>query len=612
MGEERLNRKVTVILATDVVGYSKHIEYDESLTIKTYGVRETILLQLIQDFRGRVFNTGGDSVLAEFSSAVDAVECAAMFQARMAEINSMPDTELCLEFRVGINMGDVIQKEGNLLGDGVNIAARLEALAQQGGVSISKSVFDLVGSKTDLTFNDLGIQRIKDNKFHAFDLVFPHSKKRFPSKTARKKVITVMTFACLVLGAILSATFLLSINDNEADDVNAGNLKSIPLILVQPVVVSDTEIKLQKPLTESIISGLSDFRGISVLSSNNSFFISNSNLDDQQIHKLYNVDFIVQASVQTYGEKARINMTLADLKENKVIWSDKLDFTLDEIFKMQDRVNEIILKQIQVDAVAGSIVNDIREYAEDFEFLSLYLNWSAELQKWNPESHKRAQEFLKGMKSFNPDNLLLHNAIGWQIFQRLAFGLSTDLEADIEIMRKQNQLAIETMGRGEDYAQRAMFEYFFFSNSCEAALADVETSLNRGQNVRVHQITGAIYAACGRLEEAVIYNRKALAATPNDIGWFLSVDLVSNLWKLDRYDEIRKVIESKIDADDMDVRILSIFAVVENRDGNNRRAKEMIDRAISKGLTTDQIKNWLRGQPEALKLIDQINEITPF
>ena len=421
-----------------------------------------------------------------------------------------------------------------------------------------------------------------------------------------------MTFACLVLGAILSATFLLSINDNEADDVNAGNLKSIPLILVQPVVVSDTEIKLQKPLTEGIISGLSDFRGISVLSSNNSFFISNSNLDDQQIHKLYNVDFIVQASVQTYGEKARINMTLADLKENKVIWSDKLDFTLDEIFKMQDRVNEIILKQIQVDAVAGSIVNDIREYAEDFEFLSLYLNWSAELQKWNPESHKRAQEFLKGMKSFNPDNLLLHNAIGWQIFQRLAFGLSTDLEADIEIMRKQNQLAIETMGRGEDYAQRAMFEYFFFSNSCEAALADVETSLNRGQNVRVHQITGAIYAACGRLEEAVIYNRKALAATPNDIGWFLNVDLVSNLWKLDRFDEIRKVIESKIDADDMDVRILSIFAVVEKRDGNNIRAKEMIDRAISKGLTTDQIKNWLRGQPEALKLIDQINEITPF
>ena len=612
MGEERLNRKVTVILATDVVGYSKHIEYDESLTIKTYGLRETILLQLIQDFRGRVFNTGGDSVLAEFSSAVDAVECAAIFQARMAEINSISDTELCLEFRVGINMGDVIQKEGNLLGDGVNIAARLEALAQQGGVSISKSVFDLVGSKTDLTFNDLGIQRIKDNKFHAFDLVFPNSKKRFPSRAARKKVITVMTFACLVLGAILSATFLLPINDNGADNVNAGNLKSIPLILVQPVVVSDTEIKLQKPLTESIISGLSDFRGIDVLSSNNSFFISNSNLDDQQIHKLYNVDFIVQASVQTYGEKARINMTLADLKENKVIWSDKLDFTLDEIFKMQDRVNEIILKQIQVDAVAGSIVNDIREYAEDFEFLSLYLNWSAELQKWNPESHKRAQEFLKGMKSFNPDNLLLHNAIGWQIFQRLAFGLSTDLEADIEIMRKQNQLAIETMGRGEDYAQRAMFEYFFFSNSCEAALADVETSLNRGQNVRVHQITGAIYAACGRLEEAVIYNRKALAATPNDIGWFLNVDLVSNLWKLDRFDEIRKVIESKIDADDMDVRILSIFAVVENRDGNNRRAKEMIDRAISKGLTTDQIKNWLRGQPEALKLIDQINEITPF
>ena len=163
MGEKRLNRKVTVIFATDVVGYSKHVEDNESLTIKTYSVRETVLLKLIGDFQGRVFNTGGDSVLAEFSSAVDAVECAATFQMRMTEINNKPDTECRLEFRVGINMGDVIQKNENLLGDGVNIAARLEAFAQHSGVCISKSVYDLVDTKTDFTFNDIGIQRVKDN-----------------------------------------------------------------------------------------------------------------------------------------------------------------------------------------------------------------------------------------------------------------------------------------------------------------------------------------------------------------------------------------------------------------------------------------------------------------
>ena len=105
MPAERLDRKVTVILATDVAAYSKHVEQDESLTIKTYSEREAVLLKLIKDFRGRVFNTAGDSVLAEFASAVDAVECAAAFQVRMVEINSQPDTKCKLEFRIGINMG---------------------------------------------------------------------------------------------------------------------------------------------------------------------------------------------------------------------------------------------------------------------------------------------------------------------------------------------------------------------------------------------------------------------------------------------------------------------------------------------------------------------------
>ena len=216
------------------------------------------------------------------------------------------------------------------------------------------------------------------------------------------------------------------------------------------------------------------------------------------------------------------------------------------------------------------------------------------------------------MRALDGGNLLLHNATGWQTFQRVAFGLSTDFAGDVDIMKQRNQLAIDTMGRGEDYAQRAMFEYFFFSKTCEAALADIETALGRGQNVRVHQITGAIYAACERVEEAVIYNRKALAATPNDTGWFLTVDLVSNLWKLDRYDDIREVIEDKIDAADMDQRVLAIFAVVEHAAGNTDRAEALLARATTSGLVPDRIKTWLRGQPAALKLIEQINEIAPF
>ena len=135
-----IDRKIAVILVADVVGYSKHMEKDENATIKSYSECEKILNKLLEKYKGSVFDTAGDSVLAEFPSAVNAVECGVDFQSEIKKRNESENTGVKLEFRLGINMGDVVKKEDNLIGDGVNIAARLEALAQPNGISISKSV----------------------------------------------------------------------------------------------------------------------------------------------------------------------------------------------------------------------------------------------------------------------------------------------------------------------------------------------------------------------------------------------------------------------------------------------------------------------------------------
>ena len=156
-----IDRKIAVILVADVVGYSKHMERDENATLKAYAECEKLLKNCLQKYKGSIFNTAGDSALAEFPSAVNAVECGVAFQSDIKKRNESDKTEVKLEFRIGINMGDVVKKEGNLFGDGVNIAARLEALAQPNGISISKSVYDLVVPKTKMTFNDLGVQKVK-------------------------------------------------------------------------------------------------------------------------------------------------------------------------------------------------------------------------------------------------------------------------------------------------------------------------------------------------------------------------------------------------------------------------------------------------------------------
>ena len=143
-----IDRKIAVILVADVVGYSKHMEIDENATLKAYVKCEKLLEHWLKKFKGSIFNTAGDSALAEFPSAVAAVECRVAFQNDIKKRNESDKTEVKLEFRIGINMGDVLRKKGNLFGDGVNIAARLEAIAQPNGISISKSVYDLVVPKT--------------------------------------------------------------------------------------------------------------------------------------------------------------------------------------------------------------------------------------------------------------------------------------------------------------------------------------------------------------------------------------------------------------------------------------------------------------------------------
>ena len=175
---QNIIRKIAVIFVTDVVGFSKMMERNEDETLRSFRVCVEILENLFAEHGGRIFNTAGDSVLAEFQSAVSAVVCASDFQKLIQERNSsLPDDER-MTFRIGINMGDVIVEGENLYGDGVNVASRLEALSQPGGVCLSKSIHDFVSQKVDLNFSDLGDQQVKNTQVRAYDIVLESASAR--------------------------------------------------------------------------------------------------------------------------------------------------------------------------------------------------------------------------------------------------------------------------------------------------------------------------------------------------------------------------------------------------------------------------------------------------
>ena len=392
MATKEIERKIAVIFATDVVGYSKSVEKNEDQTIKNFRACKKILEDLFKEHDGRIFNTAGDSVQAEFSSAVSAVICATEFQKLMKERNESETSDLKMEFRIGINMGDVVIEGENLYGDGVNIAARLEALAQPNGVCLSRSVHEFINKKMDFLFNDLGEQTVKDNKFHAFDVVIDDSHKRTVKTKSKSKVPLIAAIVgILVLGIGGFAYYNNTLIEQPEEEKKVAR-DNLPIILVKPFrnlqAPNDSELSISDAITETLITGLQQYSEIVTLSSSTSYHVATSGLSNAQIRQNYNVDFLVTGSVQKSNTKIRVTSELNNLTNNRVEWSKKFDFTNDDLFEIQDKINNKILSVLQIKTVVGegAVVGDRTLHNEgSIESYTLMLNMRRYLRQLSPE-----------------------------------------------------------------------------------------------------------------------------------------------------------------------------------------------------------------------------------
>jgi len=356
MATKEIERKIAVIFATDVVGYSKSIEKNEDQTIKNFRVCKKILEDLFKEHDGRIFNTAGDSVLAEFSSAVSAVICATEFQRLIKERNESETTDLKMEFRVGINMGDVVVEGDNLYGDGVNIAARLEALAQPNGVCLSRSVHEFINKKMDFLFNDLGEQTVKDNKFHAFDVVIDDSHKRTVKTKAKSQMpLFAAIVGILVLGIGGFFYYKNSIQDNVKKSISSSDR---PAILVMPFANQSGKKEndyIGNGMTSHLITTLSQHEQLLVLGKSTGEYVQKNQVPDEEIKNKYGAQFVLGGGIQVSGNKTRINVELKDLAKNDIIWSEIYDFSEDDIFNIQDQVGSSVLSHLQIEITMGGI-----------------------------------------------------------------------------------------------------------------------------------------------------------------------------------------------------------------------------------------------------------------
>ena len=593
-GSEK-SRKIAVIFVADVVGYSKHMEKDEDATLKAYGECEKILKKLLKKYVGSIFNTGGDSALVEFQSAVNAVECAVDFQNEITERNASDKTDTKLEFRIGINMGDVVQKEGNLLGDGVNIAARLEALAQPNGISISKSVYDLVVPKTKVTFNDLGVQKVKQNTFHAYDILLDPSQKR-TLKTQSTSNTTIFASIAAALIIAIAGFFMLNREEEVAAVEEMGS--SVPSILVMPLKatgLSEDQKGFANGLTESMISALSSYKAIRVLSSNTSFHAEKLGMTDESIAEEYKVDFLVRGSMQVMGNNGRLNLQIVDLNKREVVVTKKRDFELSDIFSVQDEMSNSILEDMQIDLGVGSQQGKAwASYYKSLEDFSDFLEWRNELRKYSIEGYNNADRILSELKSrYEPDEGFMNGLEAWQIWLKLLLNLSDDPLIDkkrIEfLINRQVEL---TPDNPDAYNVRAFLGLTLLDYGCEKAVADMAAAGDISLTVDTLTIGGMVYFRCGDLDKAIAWRKKAIRLVPNDTNWTITGGLSLILFEAGRFEEIYEIVGEKINLEDMDSRILAIYAVLEARQGNMELATKYHQRSINNGLTRALLRNF--------------------
>jgi len=591
MATKEIERKIAVIFATDVVGYSKSVEKNEDQTIKNFRACKKILEDLFKEHDGRIFNTAGDSVLAEFSSAVSAVICATEFQKLMKERNESETTDLKMEFRVGINMGDVVVEGDNLYGDGVNIAARLEALAQPNGVCLSRSVHEFINKKMDFLFNDLGEQTVKDNKFHAFDVVIDDSHKRTVKTKAKSKTPLVAAIVAALIFGLFGIYYFANTTEEKTSIETASVTSSKSSILVAPIKASGLPADQEAfgtGITESMISILSQYKAIRVLSSNTSFHVAKTEMLDAEIRDQYGVDFLIRGSIQVMGNNARLNLEITDLKLEEVSVSKKRDFNLNDIFKVQDDLSNEILSELQINMGVGS--RQGKRWASNWktiEDFTKFLNWRNELRTFTKESHLNSQRILDELKDLYPEESdLMYVAEAWTVWQRIVMQISTDKEKDLERLNFVTNKAIELNPESADaYAARALIGLTLLNTGCEVALTNVIKSEESGSTADTLQIGGRVYAKCGDLKKAIRSTRNALKLVPNDTGWFNTGALVNNLYLTGQIEEIYKLIGKNIEAKDMDQNVLAIYAFLEHKKGNKELAEGYLSRAKNNGFS---------------------------
>jgi adenylate cyclase len=540
LASERVERRLTAILAVDVAGYSRLMGADEEGTLaRLKAHRRELVDPKIAEHRGHIVKTTGDGLLAEFASVVDAVRCAVEFQREMAVRNAGVPPDRRIEFRVGVNLGDIISEEGDIFGDGVNVAARLEALAEPGGICVNRAVRDQVRDKVDLAFEDLGEQQVKNiaRPVRAYrvvtDAAVGLAAAAAPGR--RRQVphwVVAAGIAGVVLGASGAAAFWRLYQPHHVAPTAASPSATPPALPDKPSIAvlpfanlsgDPAQDYLADGLTDNLLDALAQNPGLFVIARNATQVYRGKAAAPRAVAKDLGVRYVLEGSVQKSGDRIRVTAQLIDAVYDNHLLSQKYDRNLTDLFALEDDLSLQIAGALDVQLSGGPMA---RSYAHGTRNLDAWENLVKASQayfRFTPDDMSEAQKLAQRAVDIDPNYSAAWQILAFTYYTQVDFGWVQNRIAALDRARQLNdkvlQLDPEFAGpywlRAQLEMQPELPEY-----EPEAALMDVRKSVELGPNDDIsHFWLGTVLFSLQHFDEAAAEFGTTLRLNPHPYIW---------------------------------------------------------------------------------------------
>ena len=489
MTAQEVKRKLAAILSADVKGYSRLMGEDEEWTVRTLSAYRKIIRNLIQQYRGRVVDAPGDNVLAEFASVVDAVQCAVEIQQVLRAKNAvLPETRR-MDFRIGINLGDVIVEGEQIYGDGVNIAARVEGLAEAGGICISESAYQQIENKLPLRYDYLGEHEVKNIAK--------------PVRVYRAQI---------ELEAVARKPLEVASNEKMAFP-----LPDKPSIAVLPFVNMSEDPRQEffsDGMTEEIITALSKSPYLFVIARQSTFAYKGKPVKIKQVSEELGVRYVLEGSVRRSGERVRITAQLIDAMTGYHLWAERYDRDLKEIFALQDEIALKIMKTVHEKLQPGDYARVLGRGARNLEAFLKAMEAREHFYRATKEDNAMARKLFEEVIALDPDYAYAYAGLAWTHMADPWFGTSKSPMESLGRAIELGQKAI-SLDESEAMGHASLGFFYTYAGQFDKAVAHAERGLALDPNSSgILFNSGAALAHSGRPEEAIPLLHKAIRLNP--------------------------------------------------------------------------------------------------